>query len=105
MHKDHREGIAAAAHRGLANFRRTDPEAIAARRLELHDEIDRLLSQAGGIAGVIQGAMAAAHFDAQAETTRAAWAIESLLEQAGDHMDELLSLGKAGSEPENTSYE
>ena len=94
-----------AARRGLANFRRNDPAAIAARRLELHDEIDRLLSQAQGIAGTIQGAMAADHYDARTDTTRAAWAIESMLEQAGDYLDELLTLTKADSDRSNADPE
>jgi hypothetical protein len=105
LHDETKQSIQEAARRGLANFRRTDPEAIAARRLELHDEIDRLLSQAQGIAGTIQGGMAAEHYDARTDTTRAAWAIESMLEQAGDHLDELFSLTKAASARANADPE
>lgn len=105
MHEDHREGIKDAARRGLANFRRTDPAATAARRTELRDEIERILSQCQGIAGTIQAAMAADHFDPRIDAGRAAWAIESALEQAGDYLDELLTLAKADSDRANADPE
>jgi hypothetical protein len=49
--------------------------------------------------------MAAEHYDARTDTTRAAWAIEDLLEQAGDYLDELFSLTKAGSARANADPE